>query len=322
MKRDAVPSPPSPLALEAAAVALQTLVRKKRAGWTLADFTRLTRLRTTVEASSMATFLTRAGVLEERVDTFGLTPEGRSTVEQLAQGQWAAFAAAVLGTGAFNAEIEALLGVAETDAMAATCEFARLRRQAPRVSAVLAWNASYRVGKRLVVPLALLEGVLAATTIDVVEEAPEWVRELQRVGCRAEAYTLRRERSLHGADKVLHVSRDSGDRFGYDVETLVPPTRCIEVKGSRSATVSFMLTRTERKAARQLADRHEVQFWGEISLQRRPEDEYQLLVQRGYPRFFYGLAEALEADEQWSLQCEVWRVTLSPDADASRGEQS
>lgn len=250
---------------------------------------------------------------------YELTPEGRSTVAQLEDGNWEPFAATVLATGTFNTEIEALLAVAQTQDGVASCEFARLRRQAPRIAAVLAWNATFRAGNRLEVPLAVLEGALAATTIEIVEEASEWVRDLETIGRRAEAYTLRRERSLHGADKVLHVSLESGDRFGYDVESLVPPGRCIEVKGSRSARVSFMLTRNEREAARRLVDRHEVQYWGEISLQRRPEDEYELLVQRGYPRVFYRLADAIRVNDEWSLKCEVWQVTLraAPDLKTS-----
>lgn len=256
----------------------------------------------------MLAFLEQAHVVEKREEAYALTPNGRRMLDELAEGEWSGFTAVVIGTGAYNNEIETLLTVAETAEGIATCDVSRARSNFPRLGSILGWNPAYRVGRQLVVPLAVLEEILGTTSIHIVDETPDWVRDMEAVGRRAEAYTLRRERSLHGAEMVLYVSRDSGDRFGYDVEIVAPPGRFIEVKGSRAARVSFMLTRNELHAAERLADRHELQFWGEISLQRRPQDEYELLVAKGYPHVFHQVPGIIRDTDAWSLQCAVWQV--------------
>jgi hypothetical protein len=139
-------------------------------------------------------------------------------------------------------------------------------------------------------------------------EIPDWVISQNTIGWRAELYSLRLERSTYGAKHVLHVSRDVGDGFGYDIETsATDPPRLIEVKGSRSSRVSFVITRKELEVARLHPERYEVQFWGDIDLSKPPIEEYAALRSRGYPVVIADTAATVEADD-WTIQPLSWRV--------------
>jgi hypothetical protein len=108
----------------------------------------------------------------------------------------------------------------------------------------------------------------------------------------------------------LHVASES-DRYGYDIEDVgTSPPRRIEVKGSRSAHVSFYLSRNELDASRLHGERYEIQFWGAISLERSPLDEYQHLRALGYPIRFIHVARLID-DEELILVPTTWLVQPS-----------
>lgn len=169
------------------------------------------------------------------------------------------------------------------------------------------WDPAHRIGDELVVPLAVLDGLLSISSMEQAGDLPEWVEQKHSVGWRAEMYSLRRERTQFGVDHVLHTSRDVGDGFGYDIETTAAdPSRLIEVKGSRQEKLSFMLTRNELSVAEANPERYEIQFWGGISLGRSPAEEFHLLLERGYPSLITDIAAMLKG-EGWSSECQSWR---------------
>jgi hypothetical protein len=154
----------------------------------------------------------------------------------------------------------------------------------------------------------LLELLWGAPPLERAAELPDWVAERNRVGWRAELYSLRLERSLLGPKRVLHISRDAGDQFGYDIEAIeAEGSRLIEVKGSRSAVLSFTLSAQELDVARARAGRYEIQFWGEIELGAQPAEEYGKLRSRGYPIVIHNPAEVIE-QQDWSVEARSWLV--------------
>lgn len=312
---------PSPLSLEGAAAVLIQLERRARRQWTREEFERVASRRLTAPRETIE-LLARAQLVTGSDGTYELSQRGRVVLAKVEQGSWATYGQALLETGAFNDEIELVVQAGSIREGMLECPFARLRRQAPRVAALLGWNSDYRDGTNLTVPLAVLETVIVLTTLRVDVAAPDWVRDQQTVGRRAEVYTLRRERSRNGIASVLDVARDSGDRFGFDVEVTGPGAKIIEVKGSRSANVRFVLTRREVDAAHKHSDRHELHFWGEISLAREPVEEYDDLVARGYPLIVRNLASDLDAG-RWSAVAQSWLVSRTDAAaGADEGQSS
>ena len=109
----------------------------------------------------------------------------------------------------------------------------------------------------------------------------------------------------------MHISRDTGDGFGYDIEcTGTTPPRMIEVKGSRSADVTFVITARELAVAGRHSDRYELHYWGKISLTRPLEQEYPDLLDAGYPLVNTDVARTL-AMPDWSGECKAWRFRLT-----------
>jgi hypothetical protein len=129
------------------------------------------------------------------------------------------------------------------------------------------------------------------------------------IGDRAELYSLQLERSSHvGAlEQINWVSRDD-DSFGYDIEVVGSPTRCIEVKGSSGRDVQFLISANEYRVAEQRKGCYEIHFWGEIDLRRDPLDEYDRLRASGYPVCVIDPTVALLA-EPWVIEPAQYRVS-------------
>ena len=301
-----VPSIPD---LEVTAEALKTLRGRALPDWSSDSFRELTRPGSRFRAEEMLSFCENCGIVVPVEDGWAFTKAGSEVVEALVAGEWAGYGASVLRTGLFDDELTRLIEASAVADRTLHCARVRLRRLAPTVGTLLDWNTEHRVGDELVVPLALLDEVLAISSMEQAADLPEWVEQKHSVGWRAEMYSLRRERAQLGVDQVLHISRDAGDGFGYDIETTASePSRYIEVKGSRGETLSFVLTRKELSVAEANPERYEVQFWGGISLGRDPAEEFRLLTERGFPTIITNVA-ATVAGEGWSSQCQSWRYT-------------
>lgn len=301
-----VPSIPD---LEVTAEALKTLLGRGLPDWSSESFRRLTRPRARFRAEEMLDFWERCGLVGPVEDGWAFTEAGGEVVRALAAGDWAGYGAGALRAGVYDDELMRLIeGSVIADGIL-RCPRVRLRRLAPTVGTLLDWDPAHRAGEELAVPLALLDDLLAISSMEQAGDLPEWVEQKHSVGWRAEMYSLRRERAHHGVDEVLHTSRDVGDGFGYDIETTATdPSRLIEVKGSRGENLSFVLTRKELSVAAATPERYEIQFWGGISLGRDPAEEFRLLSERGYPTVITDVAATLKADA-WSSECQSWRFT-------------
>jgi hypothetical protein len=172
----------------------------------------------------------------------------------------------------------------------------------------MGWVPEWRDGDCLVVPLEALQTAMAAAALELADVRPQWVEEREQVGRRAEAYSLRHEREQHGPKSVLYVSRDVGDQYGYDLENRsAAQPRCIECKGSRSTTVTFVITAHELNTARQESSGYEIQFWGGIDLARSPKEEYDALIEQGYPIVITDPAAGI-ADGRMTSECVAWQI--------------
>jgi len=147
---------------------------------------------------------------------------------------------------------------------------------------------------------------ISALLPDTVD-TPEWIEERKTVGNRAEAYTVKWERTRGDPRVIFHVARDS-DTLGWDVEDRsVPDRRKIEVKGRRDSNVIFNLSENEWNKAQQNGPLYELQFWGNIDLKTNAEVEYAALTAAGYPIRIENLALALGSGE-WEMTPTSWRV--------------
>lgn len=300
---------PSILDLEVTAQALKTLHSRGLPDWSGDSFRELIRPRARFRAEDMLDFCERCGIVVTTGDGWSFSDLGTEIVEALAVGEWAGYGWGVLRVGVFDDELTRLVEASEVSDDMLHCQRVRLRRLAPTVGTLLAWDPAHRAGDDLAVPMSLLRDLLAISSMEQAGDLPEWVQDKHSVGWRAELYSLRRERGHLGIDHVLHTSRDVGDGFGYDIETLATdPSRFIEVKGSRGERLSFILTRKELSVAEANSERYELQFWGDISLGRDPEEEFRLLSERGYPTVITDVA-ATVAGDGWTRECQAWRLT-------------
>ncbi len=242
---------------------------------------------------------------------WSLTIRGGATIQARASGDWGPLVEVTLASGGLEREIEAFLLSAEIDEAHARLQMTRARRIAPSLCTVLSWQPDWRDGSFLTVPRDRLDAAMAEAAMAVAEGRPRWVEEAERIGHRAEAYSLRLERETHGAHAVTHVAvDDDGDRFGYDIEeSSRGETRRIEVKGSRSRTPAFTLSVNQLRAAELVGELYEVHFWGEIDVATRPRQEYPKLRGVGYPMIMFDPAGMIERGDL-NIMPASWSCTL------------
>jgi hypothetical protein len=296
--------------LEITAQALETLRRRDVASWAAERFVDLVRPRARFRGIEMIGFCERCGLLAPASEGWCFTEVGTEAIAAAGASSWGPLAAVILRSGSYDDELTRLAEMAIIAGGKLRCPAARVERVAPTAAALLMWDAAYREGDGLAVPTDLLNELLNASTMEHALTLPSWVEDNARVGWRAELYSLRLERARLGSDKVLHVSRDVGDAYGYDIETSAGGARRIEVKGSRAKRVAFFLTANELAAARKHPAEFELQFWGEISLGLDPAEEFAVLLERGYPIVMTNVADAFDGPG-WAFECRAWHVTPS-----------
>lgn len=303
-----MPSVPSTQDLELGAHVLKVLVRRGTHSFTLSDFAGAGRARASAGIQDLLDFLTACGLLDRAGPVWSLSRRGHHVVEALARSEWGPYAESLVGSGFFEDELVRIIEAADEVGEALRLPLATASRLAPLAGRLLMWEPHHRAGGNLVLPLRTLEGMLLRSGMEQAAEVPDWVLSQNTVGWRAELYSLRLERSIHGAKRVLHVSRDIGDGFGYDIESsAVQPPRLIEVKGSRSSRVSFVISKKELEVARRHPQTYEIQFWGEIDLSRLPSEEYVDLRTRRYPVVIQDPASSIETGG-WSMEPRSWQV--------------
>ncbi len=122
-------------------------------------------------------------------------------------------------------------------------------------------------------------------------------------------YTVQYERSQStDVSSIQWVARDS-DTLGWDVEDRSStPTRCIEVKGRHDSVPAFFVSENQIEKAREIGASFEIQFWGDIDLNRPAPVEYAILRSAGYPTTIVDLDAQLKSGK-WVLTPVRWRVT-------------
>jgi hypothetical protein len=274
----------SPLEIERAVDALTRHRAIHREPWEAAQLNRIfgrsaRPLRSTLQQ------LSALGLLAyDRDGRWTLTSVGAEVLDGRAASDWGPLTSLTLRAGNLERDILAFLGEATTADDHARLLKPRAQTIAPALAAVVGWQPAWRDDDEFVVPIDALKVAMAGAAMEIADGRPDWVGDRERVGHRAEAYSLRLERELHGPGAILHVSRDEGDGFGYDLEDIsTDPSRLIECKGSRSSTLSFVISAHELDVAQHNPDRYEIHYWGEISLRREPEEEYEALRDTDYP---------------------------------------
>lgn len=237
-------------------------------------------------------------------DHLELLPDWRPAADDLSRGSWDLLAAKLLTSRLLSQQVLTLFQAATPRDQSYEVARAVAHRGAPHAALLLRWGQAHE-GHNYVLPAHLL---LAHSLIEQPADAPKWVQNLQRVGRRAEQYTLLLERTAR-LGSVLHVAADS-DRYGYDVEVATAGLpRRIEVKGSQGSQVRFFLSKNELGAAARWTENYELHFWGEIDLQRSMDQEYVDLRRAGYPRILHGFHARLSAGE-FEFQATEWSVRL------------
>lgn len=259
---------------------------------------------------SMTAQLAKLGLLSFDQDgRWDLTRVGVAVLDARTTGDWGPLAALTLRAGGMERQVLAFLAEAETAAAQVRLLQARARTVAPALATVVGWQPAWRDGEYFVVPVAVVQTAMTGAAMLIADGRPDWVLERERVGHRAEAYSLRMEREDRGAGALLHVSRDEGDQFGYDLEDVsTQPSRLIECKGSRSITTIFIMSAHELAVARRERRRYEIHYWGQIDLRRTPEADYEELRRADYPRVIPDPIDAIDRGEL-SVEATAWKVT-------------
>lgn len=247
------------------------------------------------------------GALRVHAGQAELLPAWRAATDELAQGKWGGLASKLLESPLMARQVLALLEAATPLGEGYVVTRAAAHRASPQAALLLRWGQPGEAVHYLL-PAQLLA---THSLVEQPSDAPLWVQRLQRVGHRAEQYTLLLERTA-SPGRVLHVAAES-DRYGYDVEVTTPgQPRRIEVKGSQGSEVSFFLSRNERAAAARWGQQYELQFWGNVNLALPMDQEYSDLRRAGYPRILRNLDARLVAGD-FDLQPTEWLVRLLRD---------
>lgn len=285
-------------------------LRQVRKGpWELRVIKRYLRV-SSLRLSQTLAQLTALGLLDRDLnDRWNLSAVGEHIIAEQSSANWRPLTTLVMSAGGLDDEVLAFMGRAIEANGCASLAVHEARAVCPTLARVIGWVPEWRgEDKLLVVPLKALEAAMQAAALEITVGAPAWVVDREEVGKRAEAYSLRREREAHGIVDVLYVSRDEGDGFGYDLENrTVDPPRLIECKGSRGTSLQFLISAHELKQAREKAESYEIQFWGEIDLDRSLHEEYEVLRAAGYPLVIGDPATKID-EGRLQTECVAWKV--------------
>lgn len=300
--------------------AVDALIGERAIRRELWDADQLNRLfgRSTRSLRSTLFQLSALGLLAiNRDGRWGLTATGAEVLDARSGGDWQPLARLVLRAGDMEHEVFALLMEAQPSDHRAVLLQGRARKIVPALATVIDWVPAWRDGKYFAIPLEALQMAMAGAAMEIADGRPEWVSDRERVGHRAEAYSLRLEREQRGAGAILHVSREEGDRYGYDLEDVsAQPPRWIECKGSRGGALSFVMSANELAVAKRHPDRYEIHYWAHINLGRPPEEDYSALRKLGYPMVIKDPASMLDRGDLVA-ECTAWKVKSSAPASSS-----
>jgi len=189
------------------------------------------------------------------------------------------------------------------------------RSLAPQLLGVLSWWPDCETSPAILVPAELFQELSTIWALRAPEpEQPPWVIQRQRIGKRAEIYSVQLERGqAKDPTEIAWVAEDS-DYLGWDIEDRsADPVRRVEVKGSRNRDPIFYLSENEMKKAHTHGANYEVHFWGEIDLNREEPIEYAALRAVGYPLVIPNIAAEIASGE-WDATAVQWRIQRAGEA--------
>ena len=266
------------------------------------------------EIPQLVHVLARLGLLHVDSGRYYLSRKGRRAATLSEDRARTELAELLIQSGFMHDQVRQVIEASTIDHEGMACStVGQLRHSAPQLLGLLrAWPDI--VGLSFVrIPPNLFAVIDAPWSLVPSPSEREGTREA--VGHRAEAYSfylLRLESSC--PTSVVWVSRDD-QGLGYDIEDRsAGAVHRVEVKGSQSKDVRFLLTAHEHHVAHQDSRSYEVHFWGEINLNRSPDIEFRTLREQGFPLRFEDLAAHLADDR---LQATPTRYLVTRGAGAS-----
>ena len=256
--------------------------------------------------------LARLGLLHVDNDRYYLSRKGRRAATLSEDRALKELAQLLIQSGLMHDQVRQVIeaSIIDSEGMARS-RVRQLRHAAPQLLGLLrAWPGI--VGPSFVkIPPSLFAVIDAPWSLVPAPSEREGAREA--VGHRAEAYSFHLLRlEAECPTSVVWVSRDD-QGLGYDIEDRSSGgIHRVEVKGSQSNDVRFVLTANEHQVAHQDPCSYEVHYWGEINLHRNPDLEFNTLRQQGFPLRFEDLAAHL-ADHR--LQASPIRYLVTRGAD-------
>ena len=249
------------------------------------------------------------------------TKAGNPVTRSLRAGDYRPLGLTIIRAGFFSQQARSLLESGKVDAGGnLVCLPRAAALVAPQLIGLLSQWPEFQSRPRIVVPSSLLNELSAVWALSVPEERePSWMSERRRVGNRAELYSFQRERSqAQDPSTIAWVAKDS-DSLGWDIEDrTATPYRRIEVKGSRRERSVFFLSENEWKQASIHGSSYEVQFWGNIDLQREESSEYASLRAMGFPIVISNIRDRI-ASGDWTATPVQWRIAKNEVSEQNQG---
>ena len=238
------------------------------------------------------------------------TKAGNPVVRSLRTGEYRPLGLTIIRAGLFSEQARSLLESGNVDADGNLVCLPRVAASvAPQLIGLLSRWAEFQSRPKIVVPSSVVNELAAVWALRAPEEGESsWLSQRRRVGERAELYSFQRERSeAQDPSAIAWVAKDS-DSLGWDIEDrTVTPYRRIEVKGSRQENPVFFLSANEWRQASIHGSNYEVQFWGNIDLQREEPSEYASLRAIGFPLALLNISGKIAAGE-WTATPTQWRI--------------
>ena len=256
--------------------------------------------------------LTTLELVQPQAGRMRLTPAGTRLLAQSRTQGYRPLAITLIRSGMMSEQARVLLDLSETtDDGSLVCALRRAQQGCPQLLGLLAHWPDVETRPQVRIPAGLVQELQAVWALMPVDRSDAARREKLRqdIGNRGELYTYQLERiRATNPSHIVWVARDD-DRLGYDVEDRsVTPRRRIEAKASGATPVVFFLSENEWNKAHDDPQTYEIQFWGDIDLNREPATEFAELRQRGYPKVYMDVPSRL-ANGELTANPIKWRVS-------------
>ena len=262
------------------------------------------------EAQQVLDILAWLNLVRIDSDSIRRANAGNPVARSLRAGDYRPLGLTIIRAGLFSEQTRSLLESGNVDADGNLVCLPRVAASvAPQLIGLLSRWPEFQSRPKVVVPSSVVNELSAVWALRAPEEGePSWMSQRRRVGKRAELYSFQRERSeAQDPSAIAWVAKDS-DSLGWDIEDrTATPYRRIEVKGSRGESQIFFLSQNEWNQASIHGSNYEVQFWGNIDLQREEPSEYASLRAIGFPVVLSNIWDKVASGE-WAATPVQWRI--------------